>query len=145
MIVQKLACVTGALGFFPWRLSPSRPIAPLIQPTRTSHVRSWKHQDTKKQTGAPAVQAIQKFKAKHVELVFFFEVLNFSYPASRALSLRSQGRFFTGFVLFPFVIILNLKSTFLDIVSQTAENKTILVAYQRLWILALLYRKIVAL
>ena len=92
------------------------------------------------------MQAIQKFKAKHVELgFFFFEVLNFSCPASRALSLRSQGRFFTGFVLFPFVIILNLKSTFLDILSQTAENKTILVACQRLWILALLYRKIVAL
>ena len=38
-------------------LSPTRPILPLLQPARTSHVRSRKRQHTKKQTGAPAVQA----------------------------------------------------------------------------------------
>ena len=57
------ACLGDALGFFSLTfflpehraikaISPS-----LLQLVRTSHVRSWKRQDTKKQTGAPAVQA----------------------------------------------------------------------------------------
>ena len=62
-ICAVMACLGDALGFFSLTfflpehraikaISPS-----LLQLVRTSHVRSWKRQDTKKQTGAPAVQA----------------------------------------------------------------------------------------